>query len=105
MLDRHAQQLVPGGVELDLVDAVAVAVVGAELRRVLVGEGAEALGALAAGQRADRGDPLLGPVGALAAHRLDQRPVGLEEVVVDQRRRLVGDLVVAGSRSLRGCHR
>ena len=104
MLDRLAQQLVPGGVELDLVDAVAVAIVGAELRRVLVGEGTEALGALAAGIGADRGDALLGPVGALAAHRLDQRPVCLEEVVVDQRRWLVGHLVVAGSRSLCGCH-
>src|SRR6202034_2856529 len=33
---RDAQQVVPGGVELHLVHAVAVPVVGAELRRVLV---------------------------------------------------------------------
>ena len=35
--DADPHQLVPGGVELDLVDAVAVAVVGAQLGRVLVG--------------------------------------------------------------------
>ena len=99
-------QLVPGGVELDLVDAVAVAVVGAQLRRVLVGLRAPAsMRRAAAGDRADRGDPLLGPVGALAPHRLDQRPVGLEDVVVDQRRRLVDDLVGCRSRALDGCHR
>ena len=50
VLDRHPQQLVPGGVELDLVDAVAEAVVGAQLRRVLVGEAAERLRVLAAGE-------------------------------------------------------
>ncbi len=36
-----AEQLVPGRVELDLVDAVAEAVVGPQLRRVLVGGRAE----------------------------------------------------------------
>ena len=84
VLDRHPQQLVPGGVELGLVDPVAVAVVGAERRPVLVGEPAEGLRALAAGQGADCRDPLFGPLRALAANRLDERPVGLEDVVVDQ---------------------
>ena len=67
--------------------------------------GAERAAPLAAGELADRGDPLLGPLGALAPHRLDQRPVGLEDVVVGQRRRLVGDLVGAEGAALGGCHR
>ena len=37
VLDRGPHELVPVGVELDLVDPVAVPVVGAQLRRVLVG--------------------------------------------------------------------
>ena len=38
VLDPEPEQPVPGGVELDLVDPVAGAVVGAQLRRVLVSE-------------------------------------------------------------------
>ena len=83
------QQLVPGGVELDLVDAVAVAVVGLQLRRVLVRLEAELDGAGAAAELAHGGDPVLGPVGALAIDGLLQHRFGLEQVVVDQRRGLV----------------
>ena len=92
--DARPEQLVPGGVELDLVDAVAV---GTQLRRVLVGEPPKLDRALGTGERADLGDPLLGPVGAFAPHRLDQRAVGLEDVVVRQWGRLVGDLVGQGA--------
>ena len=53
--DGDVQQLVPGGVELDLVDAVAVAVVRAQHRRVLVRLPAP-LERLAAGDLADRAD-------------------------------------------------
>jgi len=84
---------VPGGVELDLVDTVAVAIVGAQLRPVLVCQPAQRLRVPAAGVSADRGDPLLGPLRALATDRLDQRPIGLVDVVVDQGGRLVEDLV------------
>ena len=58
VLDRGAQQLVPGGVELDLVDAVAVAVVGLQLRRRSRWRGGRAPAARgAAGVGADGGDP------------------------------------------------
>ena len=49
----EAHQLVPGGVELDLVDAVAVAVVGAQHRRVLVGLVRRVAGLGRAGEGAD----------------------------------------------------
>jgi hypothetical protein len=83
--------------ELGDVDPVAVAVVGAELRRVLVRQPPELDHVLAAGNLADLRDPLGGPVRALALDRLDHDPVGLEDVVVDQRRGLVADLVGADS--------
>ena len=43
MLDAHLHQLVPGGVELDLVDAVSVAVERAQHGLVLVGQPAPQL--------------------------------------------------------------
>ena len=86
--DPDLHQLVPGGMELDLVDAVAEAVVGAELRRVLVGLATPALGERAAGERADLARGVgSAQSGALAPDRLGQRPVGLEDVVVLERRR------------------
>ena len=93
LADVHVHQLVPGGVELDLVDAVAEAVVGAELRRVLVGQPAELDGRGAAGELAHGADPVDREVAALAGDRLDERAVGLEDVVVGERHRLVGDRV------------
>jgi hypothetical protein len=72
---------------------------------VLVGEPAQLLRPLAAGVGADRGDPLLGPLRTLAPDRLDQGRVYLEDVVVDQGRCLVEDLVgLPRTRSLDGCH-
>ncbi len=53
VLDAHLHQLVPGGVELDLVDPVAVAVVGAQDRLVLVREPAPLLLRLAADEAAE----------------------------------------------------
>jgi hypothetical protein len=88
-------------VELDLVDPVAVAIVGAELRRVLVRLPAELDHLGAAGDLTNLGDPPLGPAGALPAHGLGHHPIGREDVVVRQRRRLVGDLVGADSGALR----
>jgi hypothetical protein len=70
---RHAEghELVPGRVELDLVDPVAEAVVALEHGQVSVGQV------------------------ALAPGRFPQANVGLEEVDVDQRRRLVLDFMGA----------
>jgi hypothetical protein len=105
VLDRDRHQLVPGRVEVDGVDAVPVAVVGLQPRRVLVCLRAERLQPLAAGQGPDRGDPLLVPIGALTPHGLDQHPVRSEDVVVDQRRRLVRHLVGTGSGTFDRGHR
>jgi hypothetical protein len=93
MLDRNAKQLVPCRVELDLVDAVSVPVVGPQLRPVLVCLDGAAPNVGTAGECSDRPQPLLCPLAPLALHRLDQRPVRFEGVVIHQRRWLVGDLV------------
>ncbi len=96
-LDRLAQAPVPGRVELDLVDAVAVAVVRAQARLVALGS----LGVLdrldAAGQLARVAQPVDSPAAALALERLAQRQVRVEDVVGRDRRRLV-EHVVGGAR-------
>ena len=102
--DRGAEQFVPGGMEVHLVDPVAEPVVGAQLRRVLVRLRSPADGPRRAGEGADLARPFLGPVPTLAPQRLDQDPVGLEGVVVLQRGGLVDDLVGRGARAFGGRH-
>ena len=70
--DRDRHQLVVRRVVLDLVDAVAVAVVGAQDRLVAVGELAPALRLPAAGERPEFGDLVEAPLAALADQRLGQ---------------------------------
>ena len=68
-----------------------------QLRRVLVRLEAPSGSPAPSRQNAPTSrDPVLGPVAALAAQRLDQHPVGGEGVVVLERGRLVGDLVGCG---------
>ena len=80
-------------VVLDLVDAIAVAVVRFEYGNVALG----ALGVIERLGGGDHGaeiaDSVETPLATLANQRLTQRAVGLERVVVDERRRLVEDLV------------
>ena len=102
--DPGTEQLVPGRMELDLVDAVAEAVVGAQLRRVLVRLEAPADRLRRAGEGADLDRPGLGPLSALAAKRLDQHPVGAERVVTRERQALVDDLMGLRGRTLDSCH-
>ena len=92
-LDRLAQQPVPGGVELDAVDPVAIAVVGAQDR--LVGLRALGVGARlgAAGELAGVAQAVDAPAAALALDCLLQRQVRLEDVLRRQGRRLVAHLV------------
>src|SRR5439155_991102 len=92
--DRDLHELMPGWMELHLIDAVAEAVVRVQLRRILIGLEAPADRLLGPGQVPEIGDQVLRPRGALSLHRLAQRPVGFEEVVVDERGRLVQGLVV-----------
>jgi hypothetical protein len=75
-------------VELDRVDAVAEAVVRAELRRVLVRE-PRPLERLAGQRAAELRAPLRRPAGTLPLERLDERRVAAEEIVALERRRLV----------------
>jgi hypothetical protein len=89
--ERH--ELVVGGVEVDLVDAVAEAVDRPQLRRMLVGLVAPGRQRRAAPDAADLGAALARPAAALAVERLDERDVRGEQVEVRERDRLVGDLV------------
>ena len=91
--DPDPHQLVPGGVELDLVDPVAEAVVGAELRRVLVRLDAPA-------DRPRRPQRAPSSRASSSAQSAPSRRsastssrVVREDVVALQRRRLVEDLV------------
>ena len=76
--------------ELDLVDAVAEAVVRAQYGRVLVRE-APPLERCAAEFGSERKDALVRPAGPLTVERLDERPVLRDEVVIAKRRRLIRD--------------
>jgi hypothetical protein len=88
VLDAELEQLVPGRVELDLVDSLAEAVVRPQDGRVLVREPAE-LERLATAQPPERRAALLLRRVSLPAQRLDERPVLGEQVVPGERRRLV----------------
>jgi hypothetical protein len=95
-LDRDLHQLVPRGVEVDLVEPVAEPVVRLQDRRVLVGLEAprEQLGAADArseGSRVGLGEPA-----ALAMKRLAEGRVAIEGVVADERRDLIQHLVRRG---------
>ncbi len=78
--------------ELDLVDPVAVAVVGVQHRLVLVGLACPRLHLLAAKSAAERMQVVGGLARTLPGERRQQHRI-VGEVVTDQRRGLVGDLV------------
>src|SRR4029453_14123093 len=79
-MDGEAQQLVPRGVELDLVDAVPEAVVGAEDGRVRVGE-ATPDHRLTAGLDAEALQAVPCPAGAVSVERVGEDTVAREEGV------------------------
>jgi hypothetical protein len=85
---RHRHQLVPGRVELHLVDPVPEAVVRVQHRRVLVGLAAESLNVGRARPAAELAHGFLGPAAALAPQRAEHgRIVG--DVVARECGRLV----------------
>ena len=92
--DAEPEELVPGGVELDLVDPLAEAVMRAEDRRMLVREPPE-LERLAAAEPPERRALLVVGVPSFAPKRLDERPVLGEHVVALERRRLIRGEVCA----------
>ncbi len=97
--DRHRHQLVVGGVVFDLVDAVAVAVVGVQDWLVSVGQLAPALRLRATGECAELSDLVEAPLPTLPDERLGQhgRRRGVE---VLQLRDLIGDDVRIGHASI-----
>src|SRR5689334_117499 len=91
-LDRAAQQPVPRRIELDLVDPVAVAVVGAEDRDVALGAPAVLERLDAPGHGARLPCAVGPPVAALTLQPFLQREIDFEEVDRLERWRLVQDL-------------
>jgi hypothetical protein len=92
-LDGAAQQPVPRRVELDLVNAAAVAVVRLQARLVALGPAAVLLRLGAARHGAGVARAVERPAAALALQCLLQGEVGVEEVRPLERSRLVEDLV------------
>src|SRR5829696_4824737 len=90
-----AQQPVPARVVVDAIDAVPVAVVGLQPRRVALGAAAMLLRLGGARDCAAVAHAVDRPAGALALEPFAQRGVGIEVVDVLERRRLVEDLVRA----------
>ncbi len=90
---RRGHQRVVARVELDLVDAVAKAVVGMQLRWPRVGQPGVLEHRRRAALEAQRGQPGAVEAGQQVRERIAQRPVARPQVVVDERRRLVGDFV------------
>ncbi len=89
MTDGHLHQPVPRGMELDLIDPVAETIVGPQHGRVGVGLKPPVDRLLRTGETAQLADHVLCPRATFPLERLAQRRVRLEEVVVDERRRLI----------------
>lgn len=90
---EFAHQLVPGRVEFHLVDPVAEAVMGAQLRLVAVGLARELLDMGGAGQRAAGFQRVPGPVGAKTFQGLAEGNVAGEGVVTGEIGCLVADFM------------
>ena len=93
--NRQLHEPMPGRMKLDLVDALAVAVVGAQHRRKGVGLDAP-VDRLPSGDGAELADAVERPPAALALQRVGEGVIALERVVAAQRRRLIEHFV--------GCH-
>jgi hypothetical protein len=89
--DPQLHEAVVRGVIANLVDALSVAIEDAKLGRIPIGEVAELDHPLAAELAREPADLRLRPARTLPMEPFAQRRVGLEEVVVAERRRLVLD--------------
>jgi hypothetical protein len=87
------KQRMPSGMKFDFVDAMTVAVEGAQHRRIDVGGEAELYGFRRAQRLAERGEFADRPASLLAYKGRMKDAVGLQQIVRFERRRLVGDLV------------
>src|SRR3989304_2510229 len=89
--ERDAEQVVPSRGELNLVEAVAVAVVALQLGRITVSGHAE-LDRLRPAERLSKRRQLsFRPGGPLALDRLTQHDIAGEQIVRLERRRLIED--------------
>ena len=93
VVQRTLHQRVVAGMEFDLVDAVAEAVVRVQQRRVRVGQARVGLHRRAAGFLAQRLQPHGVQRRGMRTQRVAQRLIGVEEIHAHKRARLVKDLV------------
>jgi hypothetical protein len=90
---RRRHQLVPGGMERHLIDAVAIAIMGVQRRRILVRREAPADSLRRSRAPPNFAQPCRRPARALTRHAFAQWRIRREEIVIHQRRRLVQHLV------------
>ncbi len=91
--ETQIHHVVIARVEQNLVDTVSVTVVGLQFRRVFVGEPPVLIGLCRRQFSAHRTYPTVGPTRPAAMQSLLQRRIGLVEIEVLKRRRLVGDFM------------
>jgi len=87
--DRNRHQLMPGGMELDLVAPAPVTVETMQDRRIAIGERAEREHFGLSQALAEIGESSRRPLSALADDRRPQHRISLEKIITGQRRRLV----------------
>ena len=97
--DRQVEELVPGRMELDLVDPVAVSVVSSKFGGVAIGEEAPLVHLRGCHPSPEFSDRVHGPAAAVPLEGVDQGRFRSRNVVAIERGRLVQDLV-GGDRSL-----
>jgi hypothetical protein len=78
---------------VDLVDAVPEAIMRAQFRSIPVGLAPPLDDFRGAEPGSETPGVILPPAGVFAAKTFDERAVGIKEVVVEQRDRLIGDVV------------
>jgi len=82
VFDGEAHQLVPGGMELDFVDAMSETIVRAQRRRILVGLKSPADGFFAAASAPEILELCASPWCAFAAEGVGQHAVRREQIVI-----------------------
>ncbi len=96
-LDRDLHQRVIGRMKAHQIDAPSVAIVGVEFGRVPVRQRPLLQIVGRARARPERFEPARRPRGALAPHRLPQRRIGVEEIIVGEFDRLVEHFMRRGA--------
>ena len=98
--DRQVEKPVPGRMEFNAVDPVAITVMSSELGRVAVGEKAPLVDLGGCDPPSKFPDPVDGPSGVVALQCVDQGWLRCGQVVLVERGGLIQDLVGGDPRSL-----